>query len=72
MAKKIKISSIAILGLSLFFLYSIFFLSPLEINQGYVQKIMYIHIPSIFMGYLAIFVVFICSIGYLWQPSEKL
>ena len=44
--------------------------SPLEINQGYVQKIMYLHVPSIFMAYLAIFGVFIFSIGYLWKPDE--
>lgn len=66
----IRTSTLIVLLLTLVFLYLIFCISPLEINQGYVQKIMYIHVPSIFMAYLAIFVVFVCSIAYLWQPSE--
>lgn len=71
MRSVISWSSLAVLMLTLAFLHLIFRLSPLEINQGYVQKIMYIHVPSIFMAYLAIFIVFVCSIGYLWQPSEN-
>ena len=59
-----------ILLFTLLYFYVIFYCSPLEINQGYVQKIMYLHVPSIFMAYLAIFGVFIFSIGYLWKPDE--
>ena len=55
---------------TLLYFYVVFYWSPLEINQGYVQKIMYLHVPSIFMAYLAIFGVFIFSIGYLWKPDE--
>ena len=59
-----------ILLFTLLYFCVVFYWSPLEINQGYVQKIMYLHVPSIFMAYLAIFGVFIFSIGYLWKPNE--
>ena len=59
-----------ILLFTLLYFWVVFYWSPLEINQGYVQKIMYLHVPSIFMAYLAIFGVFIFSIGYLWKPNE--
>ena len=62
MKSVINWSSLVMLVLTFSFLYFIFLLSPLEINQGYVQKIMYIHVPSIFMAYLAIFIVFVYSI----------
>ena len=48
-----------ILLFTLLYFCVVFYWSPLEINQGYVQKIMYLHVPSIFMAYLAIFGVFI-------------
>jgi heme exporter protein C len=70
MSKITKINSLAIFFLTLLFIYAVFRHSPSEINQGYVQKIMYIHVPAIFMAYLAIFIVFFCSISYLWQASE--
>ena len=45
----------------------IFLLTPLEINQGFSQKIMYLHVPSVIITYLAFFVVFAYSIAYLWK-----
>ena len=51
-------------------LYCIFFLSPDEINQGFVQKIMYVHVPAIFVTYAAFFCVFLFSLGYLWKKTE--
>ncbi len=45
----------------------IFLLTPLEINQGFPQKIMYLHVPSVISTYLAFFVVFVYSIIYLWK-----
>lgn len=66
----IKYTTIIIIILSCLFIYTIFWQTPLEVNQGYVQKIMYLHVPAIFMAYLAIFVVFICSVRYLWKAHE--
>jgi len=45
----------------------IFLMTPLEINQGFSQKIMYIHVPSVIATYIAFFVVFAYSIAYLWK-----
>jgi heme exporter protein C len=40
---------------------------PIEASQGFPQKIMYLHVPSVITTYLAFFVVFIFSIAYLWK-----
>jgi len=45
----------------------IFLFTPIEINQGYPQKIMYLHVPTVIITYLAFFVVFAFSIAYLWK-----
>ena len=37
----------------------------------FVQKIMYLHVPSVITTYLAFFVVFVCSIAYLWKRDLK-
>jgi heme exporter protein C len=48
----------------------VFAFTPFDPNMGFSQKIMYIHVPSMWVAYLAFFVVFFCSIGYLWKRSE--
>jgi len=45
----------------------IFAFTPMDENMGFSQKIMYIHVPSVWVAYLAFFVVFVCSIVYLWK-----
>ena len=45
----------------------VFLWTPLEINQGFPQKIMYLHVPTVIIAYLAFFVVFVYSIAYLWK-----
>ncbi|MGA1597806.1 MAG: heme ABC transporter permease CcmC [bacterium] len=45
----------------------IFEFTPTESEQGFVQKIMYLHVPSVIVTYTAFFVVFAFSIGYLWK-----
>jgi heme exporter protein C len=42
-----------------------FGLAPREATQGNVQRIMYVHVPAILVGYLAFIVVFVASIAYL-------
>lgn len=39
--------------------------------MGFSQKIMYLHLPSIWITYLSFFVVFYCSIAYLWKRRER-
>ena len=40
-------------------------IAPRELTQGNVQRIMYIHVPSVWVAYLAFTVVFAASIVYL-------
>lgn len=45
--------------------------SPPERDMGHLQKIMYVHLPVVWMAFLAFFVVFIASIAYLWRGGER-
>ncbi|MDX2468986.1 MAG: cytochrome c biogenesis protein CcsA [SAR324 cluster bacterium] len=51
--------------------YIIFLWVPTESSQGYVQKIMYIHLPGVWITFVAFFITFLGSIGYLWKRQEK-
>lgn len=44
-----------------------FGVAPREITQGNVQRIMYLHVPTVLVAYLAFAVVFVASIVYLWR-----
>jgi heme exporter protein C len=44
---------------------------PPDAVQGEVQRIMYLHVPSILTAYLAFFVVFCASILYLWKRDPR-
>ncbi|MFH1680964.1 MAG: cytochrome c biogenesis protein CcsA [Candidatus Eisenbacteria bacterium] len=46
-------------------LYLIFIYAPVERTMGLVQKIFYFHVPTAWAAFLAFFVVFAASIGYL-------
>jgi heme exporter protein C len=45
--------------------------APPDAYQGEVQRIMYLHIPSILTAYLAFFLVFIGSCLYLWKREKR-
>ena len=53
-------------------LWLIFIYTPVELVQGAVQKVFYIHLASIWNAYLAFFVVFVASILYLRRPSARM
>jgi heme exporter protein C len=40
--------------------------APRDAVQGHVQRIMYLHVPAILTAYVAIGVVLVASVGYLW------
>ena len=42
-----------------------FGVAPREVIQGNVQRIMYLHVPAVWVAYLAFIVGFVASIGYL-------
>ncbi len=46
-----------------------FGVAPREITQGNVQRIMYVHVPTAWVAYLAFAVVFVASIVYLAKRS---
>jgi heme exporter protein C len=48
-------------------LYLAFVYAPTDALQGDVQRIMYIHVPTAWVAFLAFFVVFVASIVYLWK-----
>jgi len=41
--------------------------APTDAVQGDVYRIMYVHVPSAWLAYLAFVVVFLASIGWLWS-----
>ncbi|MEK7859810.1 MAG: cytochrome c biogenesis protein CcsA [Chloroflexota bacterium] len=41
--------------------------APPDANQGDVQRVMYVHVPSAWTAYLAFVVVFLSSVGWLWS-----
>ncbi|OGG97135.1 MAG: hypothetical protein A2527_10735 [Candidatus Lambdaproteobacteria bacterium RIFOXYD2_FULL_50_16] len=61
---------LSLLGLALT-AYLVFAWAPIEQAMGFVQKIMYIHVPSVLVCYAAFFISFLASIGYLWKREEK-
>src|SRR3972149_8153014 len=44
--------------------------SPPDAFQGDYVRIMYVHVPSAFVAYLAVGTVFVASILYLWRGRE--
>ncbi len=49
--------------------------APREITQGNVQRIMYLHVPSVLTAYLAFAVVFLASLAFLfsrWKGWDRL
>ena len=47
-----------------------FMVAPRETIQGNVQRIMYLHVPSVLVAYLAFGVVLFASIVYLWKRAD--
>jgi heme exporter protein C len=47
-----------------------FGVAPREVTQGNVQRIMYVHVPSVWVAYLAFAVVFVASIVYLAKRAD--
>jgi heme exporter protein C len=46
-----------------------FGVAPREATQGNVQRIMYVHVPAVWVAYLAFLVVFVASLAYLWTRA---
>lgn len=50
---------------------AIFIYVPTEKTEGIVQRIMYWHVPSAWISFLAFFIVFISSILFLWKKERE-
>ncbi len=50
---------------------AIFQYVPTEANEGVVQRIMYFHVPCAWIAFFAFFVVFLCSILFLWKGERE-
>ncbi len=73
--KQNHIARLSLLGLSFVLfglsLYLIFIYVPTEATMWVVQRIFYFHVPVAWVAFFAFFVVFICSILYLWKRDTK-
>ncbi|MFX9254305.1 cytochrome c biogenesis protein CcsA, partial [Acinetobacter baumannii] len=45
--------------------------APPDVNQGYLVRIMYLHVPAAWVGYLAFFVTFLYSLLYLFRQDPR-
>jgi heme exporter protein C len=45
--------------------------SPADRMMGHLQKIMYVHVPTAWVAFVAFTVVFVASILYLWKREER-
>jgi heme exporter protein C len=52
-------------------LYTGLMYAPADAVQGDVQRLMYLHVPLILVGYLAFCIVFVTSILYLWRRQRQ-
>jgi heme exporter protein C len=48
-----------------------FAVAPREVTQGNVQRIMYVHVPAVWVAYLAFLMVFVASVVFLWTRSPR-
>jgi heme exporter protein C len=49
-----------------------FVYAPTDIDQGDAQRIFYVHVPMAWLAYLAMAVVLVGSVGYLWKRSARM
>ena len=52
-------------------IYAMFIYVPTEKTEGIVQRIMYVHVPSAWVSFLAFFIVFCSSILFLWKKDRE-
>jgi heme exporter protein C len=62
------VALLALVGASAYALFGV----PPDGNQGEAQRIMYVHVPSAWLGYLSFGVTALAGIGYLWKRDLRL
>jgi heme exporter protein C len=48
------------------------FVVQADVNQGDAQRVMYVHVPSAWLGYLSFGVTALAGVGYLWKRDLRL
>jgi len=72
--KKTGTQGLATLGVALLLAvagYSALFVAPTEATMGLIQRIFYFHVPFGWSAFVAFFISFLCSIGYLRSRAPK-
>ncbi len=68
------LSGILLVGtaaLMLLNMYLIFLVAPTDLVLGHVQRVFYLHVPIAIVSFVAFFVVFVASIGYLITRKSR-
>ena len=67
------VTGIGLLGILLLFVgsYMGLFLAPPERHMGEVQRIMYIHVPTAWVGLVCATLAMIFAVAYLWTGKDK-
>lgn len=52
-------------------IWAAFIYAPTDVLTNDNQRIFYVHVPMAWLAYLAFFMVFAASIGYLWRKDER-
>ncbi len=50
---------------------AIYIFVPTERTEGVVQRIMYYHVPCAWVAFFAFFIVFVCSVLFLWRKERE-
>jgi heme exporter protein C len=68
-----KTRAVGIIGLLAVIAAAVFglFVVPADLNQGDAQRIMYVHVASAWLGFLAFGVTALAGIGYLWKRDLR-
>ena len=59
-------------GLMLLLHWMVFYWVPTERNQGVVHRILFIHVPAAWVGFMAFGIAAVCSALYLWKRDDRL
>ena len=69
LVKGLGLLTVAVLTLGIFMA---FVYAPTDRDQGDAQRIFYVHVPMAWLAYLAMGVVLVGSVGYMWKRSARM
>ena len=67
----LRVSALALAGMAVVYLLAFRF-TPIELTQGFAQKIFYLHVPAAWTALLVFFIVGVVSALYLWLRDPRL